>query len=208
MSDKQKDFKFDKRATAYDDGIEGKFSRRFYLALLSSLDLRPDFTVLDVGCGTGYLLLQMRKQQKIIGYGIDVEPMMINEAKRKCPEMNIQISPCEKTPFQSGMFDVITACMAYHHFANKEGFRTEAARLLRTGGSLYIADPSFPLLVRKMINGLLKLFGIAGKFFTAEEIAADFSRFGFQLAGVTRKGIVQVVKLQKIEPRTKEDIKS
>jgi len=195
MSDKQKDFKFDKRAVSYDDGLEGKFSQRFYSVLLSSLDIKPSFTVLDVGCGTGYLLQKMSEQQEIAGYGIDIEPNMIDVAKRKCPEMDIQVSPSEKTPFDNDTFDVMTACMAYHHFSDKEGFIKEAARIIKPDGCLYIADPFFPYPVRKTINGLLKLFRVAGKFFTAKKMAADFSRFGFEFDCVTRKGIVQVVKL-------------
>jgi Methylase involved in ubiquinone/menaquinone biosynthesis len=197
MSENQKDFKFDKRAASYDDGFEGKFSQRFYRLLLSSIDLKPSYTVLDVGCGTGYLLRKMSEQQMIIGYGIDIEANMIDKAKRTCPEMDIQTSPSEKTPFGNNTFDVMTACMAYHHFSDKEGFIKEAARILRTGGCLYIADPFFPFPVRKAINGVLKLFKVAGKFFTAKEMAADFSRFGFDFDCVIQKGIVQVVKLVK-----------
>ena len=199
MSDNQIDFKFDKRATSYDEGIEGKFSQRFYSVLLANLDLKPLSTVIDVGCGTGYLLRRIAEQQEIIGYGIDLEPNMIDEAKAKCPEMNIQVSPSENTPFDNNTFDVMTACMAYHHFSDKEGFVKEAARIIKPGGYLYIADPFFPFPVRKTINGILKLFRIAGKFFTEREIAADFSRYGFEYDCVIRKGIVQVVKLKKAE---------
>ena len=56
MSDNKKDFKFDKRAAAYDDRFEGKFLQRFYGVLLSYLDLKQSDTVIDVGCDTGYLL--------------------------------------------------------------------------------------------------------------------------------------------------------
>ena len=197
MNDNPKDFKFDKRASSYDDGFEGNFSQRFYNVLLSCLDVKPADTVIDVGCGTGYLLRRMAEQQEIIGYGIDLEPKMIDEAKQKCPEMNIQVSPSENTPFGSDTFDAMTACMAYHHFSDKEGFIKEAARIIKPGGGLYIADPCFPFPVRKTINGILKLFKVAGKFFTVQEMAADFGRFGFEFDRVTHKGIVQVVKLIK-----------
>ena len=197
MSGKQKDFKFDQRAFANDDGLEGKFSQQFYTVLLSRLALKPADAVLDVGCGTGYLLMKMSERQEIAGYGIDLEPKMIDVAKRKCPGMHIQVSPSESTPFENGAFDVMTACMAYHHFSDKEGFIKEAARILKPGGYLYIADPCFPFLVRKTINGILRLFKVAGKFFTAKEIATDFARFGFEFDGVACKGIVQVVTLKK-----------
>lgn len=63
---------------------------------------------------------------------------------------------------------------------------------------MYIADPAFPFLVRKSINGAAKLFKVAGKFFTVQEIADDFSRYGFELDRSTRDGIAQVVKLRKV----------
>jgi len=193
----KKDFKFDKRASKYDEGFEGRFSRRFYTALLSQVKLEKGFAVLDVGCGTGYLLRGMAGRQEINGFGIDVEPNMIEIAKRQCPGMTIQVSACERTPFEDGAFDVLTACMAYHHFADKPGFGREASRLLGTGGYLYIADPRFPFPVRKAINGVLSLMKIAGKFFTPQEIAFDFGAFGFDLTGIYHKGIVQVVALKK-----------
>jgi len=54
---------------------------------------------------------------------------MIAEAKMKCPDVNIQVSTCEHTPFYNQQFDAITACLAYHHFADKKGFAREMARI-------------------------------------------------------------------------------
>lgn len=199
MNTPQKDFKFDKRATSYDDGFEGRFSKKFYLALLSQVTLRNGFAVLDVGCGTGQLLKVMSEAQDIIGFGIDVEQEMINVAKAKCPNMTIQVSACEKTPFIDASFDVVTACMAYHHFSNKIGFIKEAARILKTGGYLYIADPRFPFPIRKTLNGMLKLLKITGKFFASKEMANDFGCYGFSMEDVFYDGIVQIIKLRKTE---------
>jgi len=197
MDKSEKDFKFDKRASSYDDGFEGRFSKKFYRVLLSRLELKPSSKVLDVGCGTGCLLRKMADSQKIQGYGIDVEQNMIYIAKEKCPDMTIQISACEKTPFNDGTFDILTACMAYHHFSDKAGFAKEAARVLKIGGCLYITDPRFPFPVRKTINGVARLFRVTGKFFTPQEIADDFRNAGFELVDATCDGIVQVVTLRK-----------
>lgn len=198
MNRNQKDFKFDKRATSYDKGFEGKFSKRFYDALLSRLALKPAFKVLDVGCGTGYLLQKMSASQAIQGYGIDIEQNMIKIAKENCRDMTIETSACDETPFDDNIFDILTACMAYHHFSDKKGFIREAARILKKGGFLYIVDPRFPFPVRKIINGIAWLLNIAGKFFTSQEIADDFQSAGFALVDVFCDGIVQVVTLQKV----------
>ena len=51
-------------------------------------------------------------------------------------------------PYVDESMDVVMACMAYHHFPDQEQFRNEAMRVLKPGGSLYISDPRFPLIVR------------------------------------------------------------
>ncbi|MDR2888561.1 MAG: class I SAM-dependent methyltransferase [Lachnospiraceae bacterium] len=197
MKPSQKDFKFDKRAASYDSGFEGKLSSKFYNALLSQVKLQDGFSVLDVGCGTGYVLRKMASSTSIHGYGIDVEDEMIAVARKKCPDMTIQRSPCENTPFSDCQFDVLTACMAYHHFSDKAGFIKEASKILKPGGCLYIADPFFPYPIRKIINAILKLVRLTGKFFTAHEIETDFSKEGFKMSSVYKSGIVQVLTLVK-----------
>lgn len=194
---KKRDFRFDRRAAAYDDGFEGKFSARFYRLLLRNVALQPGAAVLDVGCGTGTVLQRMNERLPIDGCGIDLEENMIAEAAKKCPSMQMLVSSCTETPFSGGRFDVITACMAYHHFADQKGFAKEAARLLKAGGCLYIADPRFPWAVRKPLNLAFRLHRIAGRFDTAAEIARDFAAYGFALDGFQADGYAQVVKLRK-----------
>ena len=193
-----KNFKFDKRASLYDDGIEGKLSQKFYKLLLNQVKLYQSATVLDVGCGTGTILKNLKKAADINGYGIDAEENMITEAKKKCPQMNILVSNCAKTPFENEKFDIITACMAYHHFADKKGFAKEAARIIKLGGELYITDPRFPLIIRKPLNLALRLHKIAGYFGTPAEIEKVFAEYGFELVGFSFDMYAQCIKLKKI----------
>lgn len=196
MGRSKKDFKFDRRAAKYDEGFEGRFSRRFYRLMLGQVKLKPGDIVLDVGCGTGILLRKMSDICPINGYGIDVEANMIAEAKQKCPDMNIQIAKCEKIPFNDRTFDVVTACMAYHHFPDRKGFAKEAARILKPGGLLYIADPRFPAAIRKPLNAVMRHANVTGEFFTADEIIADFKAYGFESDGFAADGYAQVVNLR------------
>jgi len=191
----KKDLRFDKRAAKY-DGFEGRVSRRFYGLLLEQVKLFPDITVLDVGCGTGLFLRKMADICPINGYGIDMSENMAVEARKKCPEMHIKVSRCESTPFEDQAFDVITTCMAYHHFADQKGFAKEAARILKPGGRLYIADPRFSALVRKPLNGAFNLLRIAGYIGTAQEIADNFSEYGFESDSFAFDGYAQVVTLK------------
>jgi ubiquinone/menaquinone biosynthesis C-methylase UbiE len=195
MSGQPKDFSFSKRADSYDEGFEGKLSKRFYALMQREVRLKAGMRILDVGCGTGALLKRLCKTSGIDAHGIDAEANMIAVAKRSNPDYSFQVSPCESIPYEDDSFDVLTACMAYHHFSDKSGFAREAARVLKPGGALYIADPKFPYVIRKSINGILRLLKVNGEFFTAEEVTERFSGYGFVFSSAAYDGYAQVVKL-------------
>lgn len=189
----KKDFKFDKRAEKYDDEFEGKLSEKFYNLITENVILSDGFNVLDAGCGTGTILKRLSEKCEINCFGIDVEEKMLEVAQQKCPDMDIRLCSCSETPFENGFFDVIIACMAYHHFPEKDKFAAEAARLLKKGGTLYIADPKFPLPVRKLMNTALSIHKIEGEFFSADEIAANFAPYGFEKTSTKSDAYAQIV---------------
>jgi len=194
----RKDFKFDKKAATYDEGLEGKFSKKFYKLLLKQIELNQGATVLDVGCGTGTILKNLSVLTDINGHGIDVEENMITEAKKKCPDMDIFVSDCVKTPFEDGQFDIVTSCLAYHHFADREGFAKEASRIIKPGGHLYITDPRFPWIVRKPLNFAMRIHKLVGHFGTPQEIEKVFLEHGFELVDCSFDLYAQCVKLRKV----------
>jgi ubiquinone/menaquinone biosynthesis C-methylase UbiE len=197
-----KDIKFDKIAATYDEGIEGKISKKFYKLLLKQIEPCQGATILDVGCGTGTILKNLSAYTDINGYGIDIEENMIIEAKKKCPDMTIFVSDCIKTPFEDNQFDIVTSCMAYHHFADKKGFAKEASRIIKPKGLLYITDPRFPWIVRKPLNLAARLHRIAGYFGTPKEIEKVFLEYGFELVDYTFDLYAQCVTLRKTEKQT------
>ena len=192
---------FGRRATKYDSGLEGYLSQPFYKLVLSSFQNRDSTAVLDVGCGTGALLQLIDKHNNITGYGIDAERNMVSVARKKLPHMKFVKARCEDMPFSAESFDAITVCMAFHHFSNRKGFAKEAARVLRKGGLLYIAELNLPELVRTPLNLLFKTLGVNGKFFSAQEISSFFSRYGFSLRSVDSDRYAQVVVLCKNNSR-------
>lgn len=189
----KKDFKFDARADRYDVEFEGKLSKKFYNLVIKNVKIFDGFHVLDAGCGTGTILRRLSEQCHICGAGIDVEEKMLEHARKKCPNMDIRCCSCDQTPFEDASFDVLIACMAYHHFPNKEGFAKEAARLIKSGGKLYISDPRFPYPVRKLLNAALEKHGMVGEFFSADEMIANFTKFGFEKADVRVDAYAQIV---------------
>ena len=134
MSEKR-DFRFDKKAAKYDDSYEGKLSEKFYTLVTENVQLTDGMAVLEMGCGTGTILHRLSQRCSISGHGIDVEEKMLEQARKKCPDMEILNCSCDDTPFEDGQFDVIVACMAYHHFPDKDGFSKECATPLNHIGS-------------------------------------------------------------------------
>ena len=197
MHNNKKEVSFGKRADKYDRGFEGRLSNKFYNTLLDFVQITPKSRILDAACGTGEILKRMDKKFHIDGYGIDIDSKMVRVAKEKCPYMDIRTACCDALPFEENQFDCITVCMAYHHFENKDGFAKEACRVLKQGGSLYVADLRLPGYLRKAINKILEHLNIAGCFYTTEEIAENFGKYGFKYDGCVKDGPVQIVRLTK-----------
>lgn len=165
----KKDFKFDKRASVYDTHIEGRLSEKAYRLITDSIKINPDDKVLDIGCGTGTILKRLNDLCRIQGFGIDIEEKMIEQAKSKLPQMDIQKCDCSNTPFENEMFDHVIACMTFHHFYDQMAFAKEMSRILKKDEKLYLVDPKLPGLFRKIINTILIHHNIAGKFNTNQE---------------------------------------
>lgn len=83
--------------------------------------------------------------------------------------------------------------MAFHHFPDKIAFAKEAARILKIGGKLYIADPKFPLPVRKVINTALSIHKVVGEFYKQEEIVGIITPHGFEQIGYESDAYAQIV---------------
>lgn len=62
-----------------------------------------DISVLEIGCGTGELLHQIRGSQKV---GVDFSPAMIAEAKKQFPELELHVMDAENITLDQ-KFDLI-----------------------------------------------------------------------------------------------------
>jgi ubiquinone/menaquinone biosynthesis C-methylase UbiE len=150
---------FDDRAAGYEQGWRGRMhhdiaGRAAELAV--SVDPAPG-RVLDVGCGTGYLLrlLARRYPEATELAGIDAARSMIDAAERAAdePRIRLTVGVAERLPYPGGAFDLIVSTTSFDHWADQGAGLRECARVLAPGGHLVLADQFSPLLLPTLLAG-------------------------------------------------------
>ncbi len=110
--------------------------------------LQPGDAVLDVGCGTGTLAMEVKPRVGRAGRvaGIDPSPQQIARARAKAARRHVpiefQIGVIEHLAFPDQTFDVVLSTLMMHHLPTslKRQGLAEIARVLKPGGRLVIAD--------------------------------------------------------------------
>jgi ubiquinone/menaquinone biosynthesis C-methylase UbiE len=110
--------------------------------------IQPGEKVLDVGCGTGTLAMEVARRVGREGSvaGIDPSTEQIARARSKAARHNVpvefQIGVIEQLAFPDQTFDVVLSTLMMHHLPaplKRQGL-AEIARVLKPGGRLVIAD--------------------------------------------------------------------
>lgn len=108
----------------------------------------PGTQVLDVGCGFGDQDLHWARHShpdELVA--VDLMPFKIDIARGRAQELGARaprFEVCEATrlTFPADRFDVVVALEASFHFVTRKDFCAEAARVLRPGGTLALAEPA------------------------------------------------------------------
>ena len=97
--------------------------------------------ILDVGTGPGNFIKVLKETfptAKITG----VDPMteLLDEAKRKYPDVQFVQGVAERLPFPAGTFDVASISMALHHLTKVSKGLREIKRVVKKGGWIIIKE--------------------------------------------------------------------
>lgn len=119
----------------------------FKSRLLDEAGIDKAARILDVGCGTGTLLLLARRRSKsLLAIGLDGDMNVLDIARSKARRYVEQIALiqafCFDIPFADNAFDRVLSSLMLHHLTRSEKVRTlqEVFRVLRPGGELHVAD--------------------------------------------------------------------
>jgi ubiquinone/menaquinone biosynthesis C-methylase UbiE len=150
---------FGERAQRYDEGWLGQLHHQIAdrTADLALTCIPAPGRILDVGCGTGYLLgrLAARAPQAEVLAGIDAAPAMIEVATAAGADARLSfvVGTAERLPWPEASFDLVVSTTSFDHWADQRARLAECARVLAPGGCLVLADLFSVLLLPTVLDG-------------------------------------------------------
>ena len=144
---------FDRIAPVYDAmnrvmtaGLDQRWRRATVREVVRSGD-----DVLDACCGTGDLAVAARNAGASSVVGVDFSERMLEQARRKAPELEWVQSDVLELPFEDASFDSAVVGFGVRNVEDLEAAIRELRRVLRPGGRLGILEITTP-------RGPLKFF--------------------------------------------------
>jgi 2-polyprenyl-3-methyl-5-hydroxy-6-metoxy-1,4-benzoquinol methylase len=136
---------FDTAAKTWDeDPGRVKMAHDVARAIRDAIPLRPDMDVLDFGCGTGLLTLQLQPLVRSV-MGVDSSQGMIDvlEAKIRAQglkNVKTRLVDLDKGGVLDGQYDLVVSSMTLHHIPGIQPLIDRFATILKPKGILAIAD--------------------------------------------------------------------
>lgn len=101
--------------------------------------------VLDFGCGTGSVTLQLL-EKGIKTISCDASLGMLNELQRKAGARGLKcickVADVENLPFKNDTFEALVCTGVLHHLPDIKKAVKEQLRVIKKGGLLFIAEPT------------------------------------------------------------------
>jgi ArsR family transcriptional regulator len=98
--------------------------------------------VVDLGCGPGFLLERLAAAGKQ-AVGVDHSPRMLEAAARRvgtCADISLRLGDLAHLPVRDAEADGAVLSLVLHHLSHPQEVLAEAARAVRPGGRLVLAD--------------------------------------------------------------------
>jgi SAM-dependent methyltransferase len=115
------------------DSVWSSSTRQFIPPLLEAAEVSATMSVLDMGCGPGYVSAAAA-ERGATPIGLDFSAQMIAIATRMFPQIEFRDGDAQNLPFADSSFDRVLANFALLHLAEPERACAEACRVLKPGG--------------------------------------------------------------------------
>ncbi|SDH74716.1 class I SAM-dependent methyltransferase [Agrococcus jejuensis] len=139
---------FDATAKRY-DLMNGLFTlgndRLWRLQMNRAVAPQPGERILDVAAGTGTSSAPMAKAGALVT-ALDFSAGMIEEGRRRYPEIEFVQGDAQELPFDADTFDAVTISFGFRNVQNPRAALSEFFRVLKPGGRLLVCEASKPPL--------------------------------------------------------------
>jgi SAM-dependent methyltransferase len=141
------------------------------------LPQKPDFRLLDIGCGAGNMIHHLSRYGQVKGLDIDERPVKV--ARQRGYDVD-QFDVTQPMPFEADSFDAITALDVIEHNEDDLAILADSFRILKPGGHIIITVPALMWLWSHNddINAHIRRY-------TSGEIKEKLSQVGFKVQRVT-----------------------
>ena len=173
---------YNRQAEVYDESGDGKFVAPMYGEIVNRIMSANPKKLLDVGCGTGNVLMKLNSNEDLCLYGLDISEKMIETAKKNLgKKAELKVGDSEYMPWEDDSFDVIVCNASFHHYPNPEKVLLEMKRVLKSKGTLIIGDPTAPVILRQALNIYYKCSNNGDyKIYSEKEIQKLLIECGFE----------------------------
>lgn len=149
------DKSYDKK---YEDSAYSELRREDARRLIDQIKdlkvLKPEQSILDVGCGAGEFGEEIQNYFKVYVHGIDLNEVGLKQAQKrglKTKKLNIE----DEWPYKDQTFNAIFNIQMIEHLINPDHFLEESNRVLKKNGVLIITTPN----LASWFNRILLLLG-------------------------------------------------
>lgn len=115
--------------------------------LISGANIEPRHRVLDIGCGTGTLVVRLKRQYGVAQVvGLDPDPKALRRARIKAARaaVSVQLDQgfANELPYKEESFDRVFSSFMFHHLnkQERENMLKEVLRVLKPDGSFHFVD--------------------------------------------------------------------
>jgi SAM-dependent methyltransferase len=176
--------------------------RRWQKVDVALLDVREGHSVLDVGCGPGYLLRKAARQASLaVGVDLDHDRLRANaDSSAELASLGphpagFVVADGQRLPFADASFDRIICTETLEHVANAPQALSEMTRVLRPGGRLAISVPHFlcEAILCRLIKGYLEFPGGHRRVYTTRALSQALAEAGLRPYAQYRRDSLEAV---------------
>lgn len=122
------------------------WSSYFGAVLLDMVDYKKNLTVLDIGCGTGFPMIELAQRlgSSSYVYGIDTWAAAAERIRLKIKTMNLNnaeilVQPAEQLPFEDNKFDLVVSNNGINNVQDPDKVLAECARTMKPGAQCILS---------------------------------------------------------------------